>query len=93
MSAGHAHDHGRLAGRDKSNSMLQKNFAHVLELFRGALRDQAHLMFGHRPVRFVIDAANLAAVFRPSHRSPKHDDGAGLRIVVRRRQIERPFNN
>lgn len=92
MSARHPNDHGWLSGRDEPNPVPEKNFAD-LELLSGAFRDLTHLMFGHRPVRFVFDARNLPAFFQRAHRSPKNHDGAGRRIFVRWRQVERPLGD
>ena len=90
MPSRHSHDDRRFARRDEPNPMPKKNLAHV-ELLRGAFRHQTHLMFGHRSMRFVIDAFNLPPIFRRADRAPKNDDRASLRILVSRGQIERRF--
>ena len=74
MSGGHAHHDGWLAGRDESNPMPKKNFTNV-ELLGRAFRDQAHLMFGHGAMCFVLDAFNLAVIFRPANGAPENDYG------------------
>ena len=90
MSAGYSHHHGRFAGGNESNPMPDKNLAHV-EFLRRAFRHQTHLMLSHCPVRFVLDAGYLPAVFRPSNCAPKNHDRTGVRVVVRRERIQRLF--
>jgi hypothetical protein len=88
MPAGHAHNDRWRSRRDKPDPVSKKNLTHV-ELLGGAFGYDPHLVFGHRPMRFIIDAGNNASVLEGADVSPKNDNGAGLEVLGRRRQLER----
>ena len=75
MRARHAQEKRSFARGDETDAMVQDHFLEA-ELGLRGLGDHLHLMLRHRPMRFIFDPGDFAAVFQRPDNSPKINRGA-----------------
>jgi len=87
MSAEHSHKERGLSNSDKSDPVMNDNRS-KFKLDQGLLCNLPQLMFGHFPVRFVIDSLDFAPILRGTNNPLEINSRTYSRIHAILRRIE-----
>jgi hypothetical protein len=77
----HSQEKRRFSDRDEPDPMMDDNKLKS-KFPRSLLRYPPQLMFGHFPMRFVIDSLDLPSVFNAADNAPKINGRAGCGIAI-----------
>jgi hypothetical protein len=88
MSAAHPHKEGRLPNSDKPAPVMNDNRSKV-KLDRSLPGNLLQLMFGHFPVRFVVDPLDLAPILGAANNPLKINSraGSGIDSAIRHSEL------